>query len=324
MQARFIVPGPLATISGGYGYDRAIIAGLRGLGHAIEVSELGDPLTALNLPDLPVIDGLALPAFAPLAAEIAAKPCVGLIHHPISLEPDMTHLADLERTLFPAFARVIVTSDWTAKALVEQFAVTADRIRVVQPGTAPAPRSAFRDQGCEILSLGSLIPRKGHDMLLRSLGRLWDLDWHLTIAGAADDAAYGKSLLALAADLKIADRLSFPGVLTGPALNAQWAKTDLFALATRFEGYGMAIAEALARGIPFAVTRGGAAGDGMPDMAGAVCNVDDQVTYSKTLRRLIFDTALRRDMGNAAWEAGQALPDWPAQVAKFAAALELS
>jgi len=140
MLARFIIPGPLATISGGYGYDREIIAGLRDLGHPIEVSEIGDPLAALNLPGLPIIDGLALPAFAPLAAEIAAKPCVGLIHHPISLEPDMAHLGDLERALFPAFARVIVTSDWTAKALVEQFSVAAERIHVVQPGTATAPR----------------------------------------------------------------------------------------------------------------------------------------------------------------------------------------
>ena len=324
MQARLIIPGPLATVSGGYAYDRAIIAGLRGLGHQIDVSELGDPRAALNAPGLPIIDGLALPAFATLAADIAARPCVGLIHHPISLEPAMAHLTELERTLFPAFARVIVTSDWTAKALVEQFAVASDRIRVVHPGTAPAARSAFRDQGCEILSLGSLIPRKGHDMLLRSLGRLWDLDWHLTIAGAADDATYGASLKALAVELNIGDRVSFPGVLTGATLDEQWAKTDLFALATRFEGYGMAIAESLARGIPFAVTRGGAAGDGMPEMAGAVCNVDDQVTYSKTLRRMIFDTALRRDMADAAWIAGQALPGWPAQVAIFAAALDLS
>ncbi len=323
MHARFIIPGPLATISGGYGYDRAIIAGLRALSHQIEATELGDPRAALSLPGLPIIDGLALPAFADLAADIAARPCVGLIHHPISIEPDMAHLADLERRLFPAFARIIVTSDWTAKALAEQFAVAPDRIRVVQPGTAPAPRSAFRDHGCEILALGSLIPRKGHDMLLRALGRLWDLDWHLTIAGAADDAAFGASLKAQAVELKIGDRVSFPGVLTGAALDAQWAKTDLFALATRFEGYGMAIAEALARGIPFAVTRGGAAGDGLPDMAGAVCNVDDQITYSKTLRRMIFDTPLRREMADAAWTAGQTLPDWPAQVEKFAAALEL-
>ena len=329
MHARFIIPGPLATVSGGYGYDRAIIAGLRGLGHAIEVTELGDPLAALNLPGLPVIDGLALPAFAPFVSEVAARRCVGLIHHPISLEPDLpeadkSRLGKLEQALFPAFARVIVTSDWTAKALVTHFAVADDRIRVVQPGTAPAPRAAFRDQGCEILALGALIPRKGHEMLLRALARLWDLDWHLTIAGAADDPAYGASLKSLAAELKIGDRISFPGVLTGAALSAQWANTDLFALATRFEGFGMAIAEALAHGIPFAVTKGGAAGDGLPDMTGAACTVDDLITYSKTLRRLIFDTGLRREMADAAWEFGQTLPDWPAQVAKFAAALDLS
>lgn len=328
MRIGFIVPGSIETISGGYGYDRAMIAGLRSLGREVSVIELGGDARAVwaALPNdmLPVIDGLALRDFAPLAAEIAGRCCVGLIHHPISLEPDWndsekTDLAAQERALFPAFAKVIVTSDWTAKLLPERFGVAAEKIVVVQPGTAPASRTRFSEAGCEILALGSLEPRKGHAMLLRALARLWDLDWHLTLAGQGPDL---ENLQAVAADLKIADRVTMPGLLQGAALEAQWARTDVFALATRFEGFGMAIAEALARGIPPAITDGGAAGSLVPLEAGCVAKVDDQVTYSKMLRRMIFDTRVRKMMADVAWEFGQTLPDWPAQIARFAQALE--
>lgn len=338
MHLTFLLPGSLATVSGGYRYDRVMIDGLRGLGHTVEVVELGadDALGDPNLPSaaraawaalpadtLPVIDGLALRGFAPLAPEIAARRTIGLIHHPIALEPDWPDadraaLTAEERALFPAFAKVIVTSDWTSRALVG-FGVDPARVVVVRPGTQPAPRTRFAASGCEILALGSLEPRKGHRMLLRALSRLWDLDWHLTLAGQGADAA---ALRDLAVELKIADRVSLPGVLAGAALEAQWAKTDLFALATRFEGYGMAIAEALARGIPPVITNGGAAGSVVPDGAGSVTAVDDVVTYSKVLRRLIFDTDLRRDLAEAAWQAGQSLPDWPQQITLFAHALE--
>ena len=337
MHLTFLLPGALATVSGGYFYDRAMIDGLRGLGHKVEVVELGaaDPLgdpalpaaahaawDALPADTIPVIDGLGLYGFAPLAGEIAARRTIGLIHHPISLEPDWaetekTRLSAEEQALFPAFAKLVVTSDWTATAL-EKFGVDAARIAVVQPGTAPAARTRFAETGCDILALGSLEPRKGHRMLLRALSRLWDLDWHLTLAGQGPDEA---ELRALIAELKLADRVSMPGLLTGADLAAQWARTDLFALATRFEGFGMAIAEALARGIPPAITDGGAAGALVPVDAGVVCTVDDQVTYSKVLRRLIFDTDVRREMAEHAWAVGQKLPDWPAQVEKFAHAV---
>ncbi len=105
----------------------------------------------------------------------------------------------------------------------------------------------------------------------------------------------------------MAQRVTFAGEVVDGALAALWAGADIFALATQYEGYGMAIAEALKRGIPVAVTKGGAAGD--------------LVTYSKALRRMIFDLPLRRSMAEAAWQAGQALPDWDAQSREFAAAL---
>ncbi len=342
MHLALLLPGPLDIVSGGYIYDRRIVDGLRAAGHRVDVVPLSGthPLAddaalasaraawqALPADALPVIDGLALPAFAPLAGEIAARRTIGLIHHPVSLEtglaePDKLLLHDVERALMPALAHCIVTSPMTADTLASGFGVDPKRISIVVPGTEEAPRSpGSGGPGCEILSIGTLQPRKGHDILLRAVARLFDLDWHLTIAGDARDPVYAHSLQALAEELNIAQRVRFEGVLVGDALEALWQRSDVFALATHYEGYGMVIAEALKRGMPVAVTAGGAAAALVTPECGAVCDVGDVVQFSKCLRHLIFDVRLRRDMAEAAWQVGKTLPDWNAQATAFAAAL---
>ncbi|MCC6717274.1 MAG: glycosyltransferase family 4 protein [Acetobacteraceae bacterium] len=339
MRLTLLVPAPLATISGGYGYDRRVIAELRAAGHTVDVLELAgrhplpdatarqsarDAWAALPPDALPLIDGLGLPAFDGL---IDDRPTLGLIHHPTSLEAgtpdaDRAALAEIEARMFPALSGCIVTSDTTAETLAKDFAVAPGRIATVAPGTDPAPRSpGSGSPTCHILSVGALIPRKGHELLLRALARLFDLDWHLTIAGGTPDPVYAQTLTNLAEELKIIQRVRFVGTLTGDALETLWQNSDIFALATEYEGYGMVIAEALKRGLPVAITKGGAAGALVPDEAGIACDVGDLVTYSKALRRVIFDTELRADMAQAAFEAGQALPDWSTQGAEFAAAV---
>lgn len=343
MRATILVPAPLSTVSGGYAYDRRMLAEWTKAGHHVAATELAGqhPLPDAQacaaaaqawamMQGTPIIDGLALPAFAAHAPDFAGRCAIGLIHHPVSMEagtpePDAARLREIEKTLFPQLAHIIVTSETTAATLVAEFAVPAEKITTVIPGTDPAPRSPGTPNAggpggptCRIVALGSYTPRKGHPLLLRALARLFDLDWHLTIAGGAFNSPHAHELQALAEQLKIAQRVTLLGPLQDEALEALWASADFFALATEYEGYGMAIAEALKRGLPCAITKGGAAGKLVPPTAGAVCEVGDVVTYSKALRRLIFDTDMRAQMAEAALAAGEALPSWEAQARLFA------
>jgi glycosyltransferase involved in cell wall biosynthesis len=343
MHVSLIVPAPFDTISGGYGYDRRIVEELRATGHHVEVVELPGrfPLVdelardgacaawdRLLSETKPVIDGLALPAFRGLEDAIASRGPVGLIHHPVSLETGLSaaeqaSLGDAERGLFPRLKRLVVTSTTTADTLETRFHIPSDRIHVVVPGTDDAPRCpGSRGPVCEILSIGTLIPRKGHDVLLQALARLFDLNWHLTLAGALDrDPPHAHGLMALAEQLGIAHRVRFAGELVGEALEACWQAADLFALATHYEGYGMAIAEALKRGLPVVVTAGGAAGALITPESGCVCPIGDRDQVSKSLRRIIFGHDLRHVMAERAWQIGQTLPSWETQAALFTRAL---
>jgi glycosyltransferase involved in cell wall biosynthesis len=342
MHLALFVPAPFDTVSGGYNYDRAILSGLRDAGHVVDVVELAgkhplpDPVAlaaardawhALAADALPIIDGLCLPAFAPLADALAARRTVGLIHHPTALETGhdaatRESLRTTERVLLPLLARIVVTSAPTADRLVAEFSAARENIAVVVPGTADAPRSeGSGGPGGAILSVGVITPRKGHDVLVRALAGLPDLDWRLTVAGAPRDFAHARALAGLTEALGIAPRVSFAGEVADDALAELWRGADLFALATHHEGYGMAIAEALKRGLPVVVTDGGAAGAMVPPEAGIVCPVGDHAAVSRALRRVVFDTELRREMSEAAWKHGRTLPDWTSQALAFARAV---
>ncbi len=339
MRIALLVPGPFDTVSGGYLYDRRMVEGLRALGHAVRVVELAGrfPLpddtaqasaraawAGLAPDEVAVLDGLALPAFAPLAEAMAARRAVGLIHHPTALEPGphQAELAGLERRLFAACARLIATSPRTAKGLPDCGADPA-RIGVVEPGTDPAPRATGSGgPGARILAVGSLIPRKGHDVLLRALARLTDLEWSLRIAGPPADPVHADGLRALAEELGLAGRVTFLGAVADAALEAEYAAADLFALATWFEGYGMAAAEAQARGLPLVLCTGGAIADLVGPGAAILAAPGDANSLSRGMRRPIYDRALRAQMAEASWQAGQSLPRWEDRAQLFAAQLE--
>jgi glycosyltransferase involved in cell wall biosynthesis len=345
MRAVLAVPGDPDTPTGGYGYDRRVAAELVRAGWTLERLRLPDAFPAPDTRALDeayaalaaqpegvplLVDGLALGAMPDVGAAIGtARPLVALVHHPLALEtglaaPRAAALRQTERRALACARRVVATSRATAATLAADYGVPASRIVVAPPGTDPAPRS--RGSGGDavaLLSVGTLVPRKGHDRLVDALAGLRDARWRLTIVGDdTRDPRTADALRARIAAAGLADRIALAGAVDGATLDALWAGADAFVLASRHEGYGMAYAEAIARGLPVVGTTAGAIPEAVPAGAGLLVPPDDPGALRAALRTMVENRDARARLAAAARVAAAAQPRWADTAARVADALE--
>jgi glycosyltransferase involved in cell wall biosynthesis len=340
----FAVPGDLATPTGGYAYDRRMIGEIERLGWSVDVIALGDGfprpgmdarktarerLIAIPASRPIVIDGLAFGALPELAAELAADhPLIGLVHHPLALESGLSaaeaeNFRVSERAALANAGHVIVTSASTARLLAAEYDVPAESITIACPGTDPAPAAPGSEDGIvRLLAVGAIVPRKGYDVLLAALATLQDLPWHLTIAGdrTRDFEAAARLETALAM-FALAERVAVLGAVSDERIAALYEGADVFTLASRYEGYGMVFAEAIAHGLPVIGTRAGAIAETVPHEAGVLVPPDDAAALAKALRRVVEGPEERRRMAAASREAARKLPTWQDSAKVFAGVL---
>jgi glycosyltransferase involved in cell wall biosynthesis len=335
--AAFAVPGSLDQPTGGYAYDRRVIAELRRHDCEVEVIDLGDGFprpaadtrreAALRLSRVPagrpiVIDGLALGVLPQAAQELVpTHPLVALVHHPLALETGLTAdaaaaLRQSERAALGAVRHVIVTSPATGRLLVSDYGVSAAAISVIRPGNdliAPPSAEKRRDDTINLLAVGAVVPRKGYDVLIEAISRLTDLDWCLVIAGdCTRDRETTGALATRLVLLRLGGRVRMTGAISEAELGTLYRDADVFVLASRHEGYGMAFAEAINHGLPVVGTKAGAIIETVPDGAGILVPPDDVAGLAAALRRMIADPVLRARCAAAARHAAADLPRWDA------------
>jgi glycosyltransferase involved in cell wall biosynthesis len=331
----FAVPGSLDQPTGGYAYDRRLIDALRALACEVDVIDLGGgfpyPCAATRrgalalLRAMPagrplVIDGLALGVLPEAAAALApTHPLIALVHHPLALETGIspataTAFAASERAALACVRHVVTTSPSTRRVLIADYGVTPEQATVALPGidaVAVSPRP--RRKAVTLLAVGSVVPRKGYDVLIDALATLTDLDWRLVVAGdRARDRQTADAVAAQIAASGLGARVSMPGAVGDDELAELHAEADMFVLASRHEGYGMAFAEAINHGLPVVGTRAGAIPETVPTGAGILVDPDDRAALAAALRTMIADADARETYAAAARVAAKQLPRWDA------------
>jgi len=209
----------------------------------------------------------------------------------------------ISQRIYQASKRVICISERVREKVLEG---TGDRCRssVVYNGVDPTLFSPS-DQASDppvILSVGNLIPIKGHDVLLRAMASSLP-EFRNVTAEIIGDGPLRSSLEALAAELQISERVRFLGRQTRSQVAAAMRRCTVFALPSRYEGLGCVYLEAMATGKPAI----GCREQGIAEVIrhgsnGFLVGPDNDRELGLALGMLLRDSTLRRNLGAAARE----------------------
>ncbi|MEV0219855.1 glycosyltransferase family 4 protein, partial [Streptomyces sp. NPDC050704] len=285
----FVMPGgvdDLTRPSGGNTYDARVSLDLPGFGwqvhkHAVSGSwptpgaparaELARTLGELADGTVVLLDGIVACAVPEIIIPEAERlRLVVLVHLPLGDETGLTPAlaADLdarERRTLRAVPAVVATSEWAARRLVAHHGLAPDRVHVAAPGADIAPLAPGTDGVSRLLCVAAVTPRKGQHRLVEALATVTELPWSCVfVGGLTHDPEYVTRLRALIDQHGLGDRLHLAGPKSGADLDASYASADLMVLTSYAETYGMAVTEALARGIPVLATDVG----GLPEAVG--------------------------------------------------------
>jgi glycosyltransferase involved in cell wall biosynthesis len=318
--------------SGGNVYDRRVCQGLARAGWSVhehplagswpEVGPRARAVLAHELARMPegavvLLDGL-LASGAPevLLPQAARLRLVVLLHLPLGVTTQVPVVRDAERTVLRSVTAVVTTSGWTRCWLLQAYALPRDRVHVAEPGVDRADLAPPSPGGHRLLCVAACTPGKGHDVLLAALAAVPHLAWSCVCVGSVrTDPAHVERLHRQARDAGIADRVQLAGPRTGPDLLATYATADLLVLPSRFETYGMVVAEALAHGLPVLTTDTGglsATVGRLPDGSrpGLLVPTDDAPALAAAVGRWLHDAQLRESLRAAARARRRTLTGW--------------
>ncbi len=326
----FAFPGSLTTLTGGYQYDRRLIAELRRLGITVtpvalseafpfpnedEMDHARETLKMIPNGSVIIIDGLAFGSMESIAEKEKDRLCIiALCHHPLAMETGLQKeqtdaLAHSEKAALRCAQAIIVTSQNTRKILETDYAVPNFKISVALPGTDSSAFAKCEGTPPRLLTVASLIKRKGHDILVDSLKIIENLQWEARFVGDKDiDSAWAQSLQAKTKSNQLSERITFAGTVDD--LSAEYQNADVFVLPSRFEGYGMVLAEAVANGLPIISTSAGPIPDVAPKSASLLVTPEDPLALSKALTRVITEKDVRIKMQLSSRVAAANLPSW--------------
>jgi glycosyltransferase involved in cell wall biosynthesis len=333
LRVAFVTVGDTDRLTGGYLYNRRLLDGLAENGvevrqvapcgatpaeQAEASSGFGDALEPARF-DVLVVDALARIVVAPhLDGWRSVRPVVALVHElpgvvdPTTAERERPFEAPLLRS-----DRLVAVSEHGGKVLLDR-GVLAGRVAVVRPGfdgLEPCPGGTNGGGITRVLCVAQWIPRKG----VLDLVRAWRVEERsgavLDLVGETDaDADYAAEILVAASeDPSVIGR----GPVDDATLAGLYASADLFALPSRYEGYGIVYAEALSFGLPVVACDVGPVPEVTGRDAALLVPPGDTGALSGALGRLLSDAGLRQKMSAAALRRAASLPRWRETVEGF-------
>ena len=339
MRVGLTLYGSLDERSGGFRYDRQLVAELRRAGDTVEIVELpwreygrglldnGSRELRRRLDvdvDVMLQDELAHPSLVRTNRHLP-YPVVSVVHHLRASEPRLLQplYRAVERRYLDTVDGVVCNST-TTQSVVTDLGVDRDSTVVAPPagnrfdpdiGPETIDSRAY-DGPLRLVFVGNIERRKGLDTLVDGLVAA-DAEGELTVVGRAVDEGYVASVRARVRDAGLDDRVRFTGRLPDADLAAVLESSHVLAVPSRYEGFGIVYLEGMSFGLPALASRAGGASDVVTDgETGVLVDPDDPAAVAAAVERLADDRDRLAAMGRAARRRYEAHPDWAATTAR--------
>lgn len=344
MHIGLLIYGNLELQSGGFFYDRQMVAYLRSQGDCVTVVSLPWPSYPRSLLDnfswsmqsklqnggwdILVQDELVHPSVASLNRKLRAPgrpPLISLVHllrsgsQPWRAWQDAVYRT-VERRYLNTLDGCIYVSE-NNRRLAETLGGRSIPSIVAYPAgdhlrphiTQDAMVLRANQAGpLQVLYVGSLIPRKALHVLLEALQTLPADTWELTIIGSPNaDPAYANRVQHQSRQMGLEQRVHFMGALPNSEVGQYMTKAHLLAMPSTSEGYAIVYLEAFAHGLPvIATAASGAVELVQPGENGYLVQPGDVPGIAACISRLAANRDLLRRMSVRARQAYEAHPTW--------------
>lgn len=330
MSVLFIHPPLQNEVSGGNIFNRHIIHQALASGYPLASIPINQSQRTATLfseivgvqPRILIWDSFFFDFIAKHSPTFPAIRTAWLVHYLPSLNPGLDPLSATRQKLLETGAigtseRLICTGSAMFRVLSARYPDKA--VFLCRPGVEEFFRAigntvpkAGNLANIDLISVANLLPDKGYPELIEALSNLKDQQWTWHIVGSDRvDRSFNKSFRSCALTMKLMPRIHFHGVLSQKRLAKLFSKMDLLVQASRYESYGMAVAEAVAAGLPVVSTRTGAATELIRDgYSGFLVPVNDPGALQSVLEKLIGDPRLldsfrrnSRDRPRLSWKS---------------------
>ena len=343
MRAALVIYGDLATLSGGFLYDRMLVDTLRRAGDTVDVFSL--PWKAYGRclrqnfdrglrsallgwdGDLLLEDELNHPSLLVLNRSLHRTrrvPMISIVHHLRSseLHPRIAHQVYrwVERSYLRSVDGFLFNSPATRRAVEELIGGPAEGF-VVTPGgdrLGPGPGEEEILRRCEtvgplrVLFVGNIILRKGLHVLIEALGTIPGDQWRLTIVGGRGmDPAYATSVDRMIASRGLQGKVRMLGQLDDAFLAAALREHHVLAVPSEYEGFGIVYLEAMGFGVvPIGSRAGGAAEIIEHERSGLLVPAGDARALAAAIADLAGNRGRLRMLALEALRRFRAFPGW--------------
>lgn len=229
----------------------------------------------------------------------------------------------LERPNLAGAAAVHFTSQQEAR-ISERFGLTTHDLVIPLGVSLPQPQGeqtaivlppSLAADTPRILFMSRIDPKKGLDLLIPALEQLQaeGLPFHFVLAGGnPQDPAYEQTIHRQIQTSPLADRTTITGFVSGQAKLALLQQADLFVLPSYYENFGIAVAEAMAVGLPVVISDQVHIWDAVQQAEAGWVSECDRTSLTDSLRYALKDREERQRRGENARRYALEYYSWPA------------